>query len=312
MTAPAEAGDLRRKVVIGYDGKEASEDALALGADLCRLLGAQPLVLTVAPWPRFMHGENLRVALELDTNEGLTRACDQISDLDPIPKAVAHRSAAEELGLVAKAEDALAIVVGASHRGAVGQILLGSVGASLLHGAPCAVAVAPVGYRKSATGVPKNIAVALSDSPESPAALATGVSRAKQAGGSLTLLSVAETDFTYARAPWPALPLTEMAEFEREQADRILDAGIARVPATVPAASRRLEGSARAILPKLSGDYDLMIVGSRGYGPLGQTFLGSVSAALIDGSRCPVLVLPRGQELERHESAEAGAVELSL
>lgn len=311
MTTSANAGDLRPKVVIGYDGKKASDDALALGADLCRLLAARPLVLTVAPWPRFMHGENLQVALELDTTEGLTRACEQISDLDPIPKAVAHRSAAEELGLVAKAEGALAIVVGASHRGTVGQILLGSVGASLLHGAPCAVAVAPVGYKEKATGLPKHIAVALSDAPDSQTALSTGVSLARQAGGSLTLLSVAETDFTYAGAPWPALPLTEMAEFEREQADRILEAGIARVPPTVPAASRRLEGSARAILPKLSNDYDLMIVGSRGYGPLGQTFLGSVSAALINGSRCPVLVLPRGRGLERHESAEASVVETS-
>ena len=297
MTPEASSGEPRPVVVIGYDGRSASEDALALGADLCRLLGAQPLVLTVAPWPRFMHGDDLKVALELDTSEALARACAQLSDLDPIAKAVAHRSAAEELGLVAKAEDALAIVVGASHRGAVGQILLGSVGASLLHGAPCAVAVAPVGYKEEAARPPKNIAVALDDSPESSAALTAGISLAERAGGTIALLSVAETDFYAQRAVWPGLPLTEMTELEREHAERILDTAVGKVPAAVPTTSFRLEGSPRQVLPERSADHDLMVVGSRGYGPLGQTFLGSVSAALIDTSRCPVLVLPRGQEI---------------
>ena len=305
MTAPADARGPRPKVIIGYDATAPSEDALALGADLCRLEGAQPLIVTVAPWPRFMHGEDLKIALELDTGDALARACAQLSDLDPIPKAVAHRSAAEELGLIALAEDALAIVVGASHRGAVGQVLLGSVGASLLHGAPCAVAVAPAGYKERAAGLPKRIAVAVDDSPESSAALAAGISMAERAGGTLSLLSVAETDFTYKSAAWPALPLTEMAEFEREAAERVLEAALEKVPEGVSAASQRLEGSPRVALPKASVDYDLMIVGSRGYGPVGRVFLGSVSAALIDGSHCPVLVLPRSLELDPHQPSGA-------
>ena len=307
MTAQANASGARPKVVIGYDGTEASEDALALGADLCRLAGARPLVVTVAPWPRFMHGEDLKIALELDTGEALTRACAQLRDLDPIPKAVAHRSAAEELGLVALAENALAIVVGASHRGALGQVLLGSVGASLLHGAPCAVAVAPSGYEERGAGSPMRIAVAVDDSPESSAALAAGISLAERAGGTLSLLSVAETDFTYKGAAWPALPLTEMTEYELEAAERVLESAIHKVPEGVKAATQRLEGSPRVALPKASGDYDLMIVGSRGYGPVGRVFLGSVSAALIDGSRCAVLVIPRGLELEPPEPFDAQA-----
>jgi nucleotide-binding universal stress UspA family protein len=259
-----------------------------------------------------MHGENLKVALELDTGEALSRACAQLSDLDPLPKAVAHRSAAEEIGLVAEAERALAIVVGASRRGAVGQILLGSVGASLLHGAPCAVAAAPLGYRERASGSPKHIAVAMDDSPESAAALSTAIALAQQAGGAITVLSVAETDFTYLPAPMLALPLSEMTDSERERADRTLDAAVKRIPAGISAASQRLEGSPRQVLSKASEDFDLMIVGSRGYGPVGQTFLGSVSAALIDGSRCPVLVLPRGETLEPHPTSKAGAAEISL
>ena len=281
------------KLVIGYDGRNAGGDALALGADLCRLLDAQPIVVSVAPWPRFMHGEDLKIALELDTGEALARACAELSDLDPIPKAVAHRSAAEELGLVAAAEDALAIVVGASHRGKLGQIMLGSVGASLLHGAPCAVAVAPIGYKETASEGPMSVAVALDDAPESSLALEAGISLAERAGGTLTLLSVAETDFYIKQAVWPGLPLTEMTEFEREHAERILDDALAKVPEALSPGTRRFEGSPEHALPKITAEYDLVVVGSRGYGPFGQTFLGSVSAALIDGAKCPVFVVPR-------------------
>ena len=300
------------KLIIGYDARDGSEDALTLGADLCRLLGAQPIVLSVAPWPRFMHGDDLKIALELDTGEALSRACAQLSDLDPIAKAVAHRSPAEEIGLVAKAEDALAIVVGASHRGAVGRVLLGSVGASLLHGAPCAVAVAPVGYKTSGSRPLKRIAVALDDSPEASAALDAGISLAGRAGGTLTLVSVAQTDFYAQRAMWPGLPLAEMIESERNHADRLLDAALSKVPDAIPAAAHRLEGSPQNALTDLTGEIDLMILGSRGYGALGQTFLGSVSAALIDSASSPVLVLPRAKRLDTSQPADAGAVERLL
>ena len=41
-------------------------------------------------------------------------------------------------------------------------------------------------------------------------------------------------------------------------------------------------------------DLDLLVVGSRGYGPLRRTLVGSVSDELVRTAPCPVLV-PRGQ-----------------
>jgi len=38
---------------------------------------------------------------------------------------------------------------------------------------------------------------------------------------------------------------------------------------------------------------DLLIVGSRGYGPIGRLVHGSTSQRLVRLARCPVLVLPR-------------------
>jgi nucleotide-binding universal stress UspA family protein len=41
------------------------------------------------------------------------------------------------------------------------------------------------------------------------------------------------------------------------------------------------------------GIVDLLVSGSRGYGPMQRALLGSVSEALADGATQPVLVLPR-------------------
>ncbi|MGH3033911.1 MAG: universal stress protein [Gaiellaceae bacterium] len=39
-----------------------------------------------------------------------------------------------------------------------------------------------------------------------------------------------------------------------------------------------------------TGGYDLLVVGSRGRGPLGRLLLGSVSSELVGSTPCPVLV----------------------
>ena len=48
------------------------------------------------------------------------------------------------------------------------------------------------------------------------------------------------------------------------------------------------------------GGYDLLIVGTRGLGPVGRLLLGSVSSKVADRSPCPVLVVSEGK-IERIE-----------
>ena len=42
-----------------------------------------------------------------------------------------------------------------------------------------------------------------------------------------------------------------------------------------------------------SASLDLLIVGSRGYGPIGRLIHGSTSRELARRARCPLLILPR-------------------
>ena len=64
-------------------------------------------------------------------------------------------------------------------------------------------------------------------------------------------------------------------------------------------------------LTALSAELDLLVCGSRGYGPLRSVLLGSVSHAVVREASCPVIVVPRGREsglsapAGRHEGATA-------
>ena len=59
-----------------------------------------------------------------------------------------------------------------------------------------------------------------------------------------------------------------------------------------------LHGPAAEALAEEAKDLDLLILGSRGYGPVKGALLGSVSAKLMGSAPCAVLVLPRGSGVD--------------
>ena len=138
---------MQRKLVIGYDPADHGADALALGRLLGDVLGATPIVTTVAALPGGLaEGDGVAETIERETSEPFARAAEALAGLDPEFQALPNSSPAAALHELAESEEAMAIVLGSAHRGAVGRTVLGSVGESLLQGAPCAVAVAPAGY----------------------------------------------------------------------------------------------------------------------------------------------------------------------
>ena len=59
----------------------------------------------------------------------------------------------------------------------------------------------------------------------------------------------------------------------------------------------RADNAAQALLDAAVADrVDLLVLGSRGYGPVRGTLLGSVSVAVVRAAPVPVLVVPRGVE----------------
>lgn len=56
------------------------------------------------------------------------------------------------------------------------------------------------------------------------------------------------------------------------------------------------EGDPATVLATRSREVDLLVVGSRGYGPVRQVLIGGVSAELMRRAGCPVLIVPRSAE----------------
>jgi nucleotide-binding universal stress UspA family protein len=52
-------------------------------------------------------------------------------------------------------------------------------------------------------------------------------------------------------------------------------------------------GAAVEELTVYSASLDLLVVGSRGYGPFGRLIHGSTCVRLANTTRCPLLVMPR-------------------
>jgi nucleotide-binding universal stress UspA family protein len=52
-------------------------------------------------------------------------------------------------------------------------------------------------------------------------------------------------------------------------------------------------GHPTTLLDELSDDVDLIVIGSRRWGPLTRVLLGGTGESLMHGSRCSVMVVPR-------------------
>ena len=83
------------------------------------------------------------------------------------------------------------LVLGSSHHGAIGRIALGSTADRLLHGAPCAVAVAPIGFAERMRGIDR-VGAAFVDSEEGHEALRAAASLASACDAELHAVTAVE------------------------------------------------------------------------------------------------------------------------
>ena len=73
-----------------------------------------------------------------------------------------------------------------------------------------------------------------------------------------------------------------------------LDKALEKLPARIDAGGEVIDGHPAEVLAAESERLDLLVIGSRGYGALRATLVGSVAHELAGTSRCPVLLVPRG------------------
>lgn len=249
---------------IDLDAPNQARDALALATWLAELTASELLLASVfAP-----HGGALSAQLE--------RRRRQLDALAGPAKSliIAGTSPARLLHEIADQRHPVAIAIGSSRGGANGVVSVGSAGEALLHGSPVPIAVAPDGFTLASRGT-ADIGVAYGATPESDDAVRVAAALADAAGARLRVLSVGE----------PASPDKLAEAHPGERLERAL-AGRA-------AEYAELTGDPASALASASADLDLLVTGSRSYGPLGAVLLGAVTRRLIRAAACPVMVVPR-------------------
>jgi nucleotide-binding universal stress UspA family protein len=282
------------KLIAGYDGSERAPDGLALGELLTEITGAELLVVAVVPH-EFPYAPGTPEREEALRSQAEDMLVDAVAESDRVQaRVVPARSPAQGLHDLAESEHADAVVVGSSHRGPLGRVLAGSVAERLLHGAPCPVAVAPAGYRERprGTGV---VACAFDGSDEARYALQHAEYLARCTGGALRLLAVHEPELIFGVDQVPGgYDRVELGRLERKRLTQVLEEGAASIAPGVDVQHELLEGSAGdALAGAAADDVDLLVVGSRGYGPVRRVLLGGVSSGLMRSSPAPVLAVPR-------------------
>jgi len=281
-------GTSKRRVLIAFDGSPHSRDALVFGKQLCRLLDAQPLVVTCEVFPGYLSEMlDTETIVAGEASAVLDLASDYFLPQEIETTRVIHRSPARAIQNLAERVDPLAIVVGSSHHGDGGRVMLGTVGKSLLTGSPSPIVVAPRCYAKHDTAV-KRICVAIDEGTDSARALDEAIAISRKAGAHLTVVSVSSpvaANYGYAIGDMRTAQLQFTAKMLEEAEDYI--------PSAIPVTIQRLEGDPLQELEKISKFFNLMIVGSRSYGPVRRVLLGGVSAGLMNRAQCPLMVVPR-------------------
>ena len=284
-----------KRIIVGYDPEHGGPDVLKLGRMLAEIVEAKRVVVAALPWPSYLAGrEDLEAMAAKEMHDEFTRLREADGDPELETRAVPSGSAALALHVAAEDADAAMIVLGSCHRGPIGRTLLGSVGESLMHDAPCSIAIAPIGYAERPDPDLLRVAVAFDGSDESRTALDTAIGLTRRTKGQLTLLSVADyPNYGYATA-YAALSGAEIVDSDRRYKAALLEETLEAVPFDVRSSKRLLTGIAGPALSDVSGEFDLLVAGSRAYGSMRRTLLGSTTRKLIRSSECPVLVVPRG------------------
>lgn len=286
---------MARRILIAYDGSEHGRDALALGRLLAEALDATPLVAVVMPNPERLVGiERAEARVTEHAEELFKQARDALPGLGTETTLMRDYTPGRALHALSAEENPLATVIGSAHRGLLGRVLLGSTGEALLSGAPGPVAVAPAGYAETGTRRLLSIAAAVDGSEEADRALDAAIAFARHLNTGLTILSGAPPPHWGYAAAFAALSGDREIDLGRDQAEQTLERALERVPEGVAVETAVLRGEPAAAIAEAAADYDLLILGSRGSGPIRGVFLGSVSAPLVRQAPCPVLVLSRG------------------
>lgn len=289
-------------VVSAVDPETGDRAPIELGQVAARLLSARLIVVVVRPGgsaperlARIEPGRD-RAGVVASLRAALRGQRTEVREVSaPSPAAGLHAVLAAERPVLA--------VVGSPHDGVHGSVGLGGTTERLLTATACPVAIAPRGYVARPTRPLTRIAAAVVPSPEGRATLRAGACLAGVVGTPLHVLMVLSTTPGAADARAIAQELAPgfvATALDQDAADVLasaIAAGAGGGPLQIEASI--LVGDPADALVRASRRADVLLLGSRAYGPAHAVLAGGVARRVLEHACCPLVLLPRDDPADR-------------
>jgi nucleotide-binding universal stress UspA family protein len=282
-------------IVIAVHPKHPEPEPIALGVMLAHLTHAPIDVVSTFwfdPTPQRTAVDDYGQAVRDAVQQALDAVGDPPRTSGELRVHVISGSAPDAVHERASRVGAGVIVIGSTHRGAIGRIV-GNTADRVLDRVRCPVAVAPRGFRGKVVA-PERVGVAFVDTPGGHAALRVGAVIARHTDASLIAYTVVESH------PHPTARAHAELAVERAIAEHAHDI---RSEACV-----LVDGGVATLLDESRG-LDFLVQGSRGQGPVPTPLAFGLPSKLARRVACPFVVVPPGrdQPLVALFGAHAGA-----
>lgn len=280
-----------KNVLVGVDGRPNGRDAVALATKLLADDGRLTLVHVHGGAPRPARDQVPATATdpEQESLSLLQRERDATEVQAAELLSFCASSPGHGLHVLAEQRGADLIVVGSCSRSGFGRVMLGDDTRAALNGASCAVAVAVRGYFEHPLPI-ATIGVGYDGSRESEQALTAARQIAARNRALIRALHVVMLpSYTFAGIAAPAVG---------ESVDTLLEDARTEVEGLEGVQGRAVYGLPGEELASFGEEVDLLVVGSRSYGPVKRLMLGSTSNHLQRHAHCSLLVLPRSAASE--------------
>jgi len=284
------------QIAAGVDGYPEGRDAVALAAALSRLTGGDLLLVAVHSGPLVvLPAEVDWKSVDAQARAMLVQARDAVAPEARITVET-DLSVARALHRVCERDHRGLLVVGSSRQAAPGCVRIGRRTRQLLSHCECALAVAPRGLHEDPDLTFATIGVGYDGEPESHAALALGSAIAAAAGAELHVCAVVDD-----RPPavgWAPIGLGQTLSDWREVVQENVSSLREQALGAVAGENANVEiesvtGRPASALLALAERVDLLVIGSRRWGPASRVLLGSTGEALMHEAACPVVAVPR-------------------
>jgi nucleotide-binding universal stress UspA family protein len=308
---------MSRPILAAYDPQHSDRAPIRFAAAAARFTGARLVIATVHVGVRALAlsaGQTLPYALAEADDNLVPDASDELREIRAELEAegicadvllLPGDSAAGPLHRAAEDLQAGLLVVG---RGTAREGMLGSTAERLIHGARSPVAVVPPAWDSADGAGVRTIGVAFVDTEEGREALRGAYALACRIGGRLRVLTVVKPRLVMYAETEDVIPPRPGRDFDSVVGEHRVEAeaGARKAVAEVLGDDAEVEvdafvGDPGDTLIDLSAYLDLLVSGSRGYGPVRAVLLGGVARRLATAGRCPVIVLPRGVEAPLEE-----------